>query len=217
MLAALPVGERAERIDRELPQTQCGQCGYSGCMPYATAIAEGSAEINQCPPGGDRGIARLATLLDREVLPMNPANGVPKPGATVALIDEALCIGCLKCIQACPVDAIVGANQLMHTVIAAHCTGCDLCLPPCPMDCITVVPVASPASETLERAFADRSRERYHARTARLQREAEATAAARQRHRDSLRQVQGAAVAYDPVAAALARARAKKTSPDQGA
>lgn len=221
MLAALSIAERAERIDRELPQTQCGQCGYNGCMPYATAIAEGAAEINQCPPGGDRGIARLATLLGRDMLPMNPANGVPKLVATVALIDEALCIGCLKCIQACPVDAIVGANQLMHTVIAAHCTGCDLCLPPCPMDCIAVAPVASPATETLERDFADRSRERYHARTARLQREADAAEAVRQRHRESLRQTQSAATeaAYDPVAAALARARAKKTStpPDQNA
>lgn len=213
MLAALPVAERAERIDRELPQTQCGQCGYSGCMPYATAIAEGSAEINQCPPGGDRGIARLATLLGREVLPMNPANGVPKLNATVALIDEARCIGCLKCVQACPVDAIVGANQLMHTVIAAHCTGCDLCLPPCPMDCIVVMPGTAQTTEALEREFADRSRERYRARNARLQCDAEVAEAARQRHRESLRQAQGTAsdAAYDPVAAALARARAKKT------
>ncbi len=219
------VVERAQRIDRELPQTQCGQCGYSGCMPYATAIAEGSAEINQCPPGGDRGIQRLAALLGRDVLPMNPANGVPKVIATIVRIDESRCIGCMKCIHACPVDAIVGANQLMHTVIASHCTGCELCLPPCPMDCILIEPApsASPTSEREEREFADCSRERYLARGARLQREAEAAEAARRRRRESLNAAQAAstgdaAPAYDPVAAALARARARKTTsePDQG-
>ncbi len=215
------VAERAARIDRELPQTQCGQCGYNGCMPYATAIAEGSAEINQCPPGGERGIARLAALLDRAVLPMNPANGVPKIATTIVRIDEARCIGCTKCIQACPVDAIVGANQLMHTIIRAHCTGCDLCLPPCPVDCIVIEPVSAPADEQQERAFADRSRERYLARGMRLQRDAEAAEAARRRRRELLNQdaaANTAAAAVDPVSAALARARARKASnPDQGA
>lgn len=130
----------AQRIDRLLPQTQCGQCGYRGCRPYAEAIASGVADINQCPPGGESGIRALADLLGREPMTLNPANGVEKPKA-LALIDEAICIGCTKCIQACPVDAIVGASKLMHTVIAELCTGCELCLPPCPVDCIEMVAV----------------------------------------------------------------------------
>ncbi|MGB1556380.1 MAG: electron transport complex subunit RsxB [Oceanococcaceae bacterium] len=125
-----------EQIDAVLPQTQCGQCGYPGCRPYAEAIAEGAAEINQCPPGGEDGIIALAELLGREPLPLNPENGEAQEKPLVAWIDESLCIGCTLCIQACPVDAIVGANKLMHTVIAAECTGCKLCLPPCPVDCI---------------------------------------------------------------------------------
>jgi electron transport complex protein RnfB len=133
----------ADRIDALLPQTQCGQCQYAGCRPYAEAIANDSADINQCPPGGDAGIRTLAALLGREAKPLNPAHGIEKP-RVVALIDEAVCIGCTKCIQACPVDAIVGAPKLMHTVIAAECTGCELCLPPCPVDCIALVPPRMP-------------------------------------------------------------------------
>lgn len=127
-----------EQINRILPQTQCGQCGYPGCRPYAEAIANGEAEINQCPPGGSAGIEALADLLGREPLQLNPENGQEKP-KTVAVIDEQVCIGCTLCIQACPVDAILGAAKQMHTVIAAECTGCDLCLPPCPVDCIEMV------------------------------------------------------------------------------
>lgn len=129
-----------EQIDAILPQTQCGQCGYPGCRPYAEAIATGEAEINQCPPGGEAGVQALANLLDREPKPLNPENGEEKAPA-VALIDEDLCIGCTKCIQACPVDAIVGAAKQMHTVIADECTGCELCIPPCPVDCIDMVEV----------------------------------------------------------------------------
>lgn len=129
-----------ERIDAILPQTQCGQCGYPGCRPYAEAIASGEAEINQCPPGGEAGVKALADLLDRDPKPLNPENGEEKAPA-VALIDEDLCIGCTKCIQACPVDAIVGAAKQMHTVIADECTGCELCIPPCPVDCIDMVDV----------------------------------------------------------------------------
>jgi len=132
----------ADQIDAVLPQTQCGQCGYPGCRPYAEAIAEGTAEINQCPPGGEAGVRALADLLDRDVLPLNPENGEEAP-RTVALIDEYWCIGCTKCIQACPVDAILGAPKQMHTVIAAECTGCDLCLEPCPVDCIDMIPARS--------------------------------------------------------------------------
>lgn len=127
-----------EQINQLLPQTQCGQCGYPGCRPYAEAIATGEAEINQCPPGGSTGIEALADLLGREPLELNPENGQQKPKA-VAVIDEEVCIGCTLCIQACPVDAILGAARQMHTVIAAECTGCDLCLPPCPVDCIDMV------------------------------------------------------------------------------
>lgn len=129
-----------EQVNAILPQTQCGQCTFPGCKPYATAIVNGEADINQCPPGGDSTIKALATLLGVEAKPLNPENGIEeKP--TVAFIDEATCIGCTLCIQACPVDAILGAAKQMHTVIASECTGCDLCLPPCPVDCIDMIEV----------------------------------------------------------------------------
>ena len=129
-----------QKIDAILPQTQCGQCGFPGCKPYATAIAKGEAEINQCPPGGEEGIRKLAELLGVEAKPLNAEHGVPKP-KSVAVIDENLCIGCTLCIQACPVDAILGAAKHMHTVIAQECTGCELCIPPCPVDCIRMEPI----------------------------------------------------------------------------
>ena len=128
-----------ESIQRLLPQTQCGQCSYAGCRPYAEALAEGSADIDQCPPGGDEGARALAALLGRPAKPVDPSHGIHKP-PQVAWVREADCIGCTKCIQACPVDAIVGASKLMHTVIADLCTGCELCLPPCPVDCIELRP-----------------------------------------------------------------------------
>ena len=130
-----------DKIDAILPQTQCGQCSYPGCRPYATAIASGEADINQCPPGGEEGIRKLADLLGREVKPLNAEHGEEKP-KSVALIDETTCIGCTLCIQACPVDAIVGAAKQMHTIVAPLCTGCELCIAPCPVDCITMEPVA---------------------------------------------------------------------------
>ncbi|WP_306673899.1 electron transport complex subunit RsxB [Tahibacter caeni] len=133
-----PVAPLADRIDALLPQTQCGQCHYAGCRPYAEAIAAGDADINQCPPGGEVGIRALATLLGREFKPLNPEHGVETP-RTVAVIDEAVCIGCTKCIQVCPVDAILGAPQVMHSVLTEECTGCGLCLVPCPVDCIAMV------------------------------------------------------------------------------
>jgi electron transport complex protein RnfB len=126
-----------DRIDALLPQTQCGQCGHGGCRPYAEAIAAGAAAINRCPPGGTRGIVALAELLDRPILPLDPECGEEKP-PRVAFIIEAECIGCTKCIQVCPVDAIIGASRLMHTVLADQCTGCDLCVPACPVDCIVM-------------------------------------------------------------------------------
>ena len=153
------------RIDAELPQTQCTKCGHDGCRPYAEAIVAGTAQINQCPPGGAAGIAVLAALTGQPPLPLNPVNGIEKP-LTVAVIDESLCIGCTLCIQACPVDAIVGAAKRMHTVLPALCTGCDLCVPPCPMDCIAMGPVAPPRAWT--RADADASRARFESRKQRL-------------------------------------------------
>jgi electron transport complex protein RnfB len=153
----------AESIDALLPQTQCTKCGYPGCRPYAEAIADGEADIDRCPPGGDEGIAKLAALLDRAVKPLNAAHGAWRP-PQVAFIDEALCIGCVKCIHACPVDAIVGASKAMHTVIASWCTGCELCLPPCPVDCISLRPAARLPD-------ADLSRQRHEFRRTRLERD----------------------------------------------
>ncbi len=129
-----------DKIDAILPQTQCGQCSYAGCRPYAEAIARGEAEINQCPPGGEAGILALADLLGRDPLPLNPENGEVKP-RMVAISDEDVCIGCTLCIQACPVDAILGASKQMHTVIEEECTGCELCIPPCPVECIYMVEI----------------------------------------------------------------------------
>ena len=129
-----------DEIDALLPQTQCQRCTFAGCRPYASALAHGEADINQCPPGGDATAAALARLLGREERPVDPRFGSVPVQPLVAWIDESACIGCVKCIQACPVDAIVGASKFMHTVIAAQCTGCELCIPPCPVDCIVMRP-----------------------------------------------------------------------------
>jgi electron transport complex protein RnfB len=129
-----------DKIDALLPQTQCGQCSYAGCRPYAEAIAKGEADINQCPPGGETTIIALADLLGRDPKPLNEEHGESKE-KMVAVIDENICIGCTLCIQACPVDAILGAAKQMHTIIESECTGCELCLPPCPVDCIDMVPI----------------------------------------------------------------------------
>lgn len=130
-------------IDRLLPQTQCGKCGYSGCRPYAEALLDGEADINQCPPGGMNTIRQLANLLGRNIKPLNPCYGKTGP-KTIAYIDENICIGCVKCIKACPVDAIIGAPRQMHTVIPELCTGCELCIAPCPVDCISLMIVTHP-------------------------------------------------------------------------
>jgi electron transport complex protein RnfB len=151
------------RIDALLPQTQCTRCGYDDCRAYAEAIASGQADINRCPPGGEPGIQQLAALTGRPPQPLDTTCGVHTP-LQQALIDESWCIGCTLCIQACPVDCIVGSHKQMHTVIAAQCTGCELCLPVCPVDCISMAPAATP-SWTEARAL--QARQRYEATTTR--------------------------------------------------
>ncbi|MCG2586020.1 electron transport complex subunit RsxB [Massilia sp. TS11] len=161
----------ADRIEDVLPQTQCTKCGYPACRPYAEAIAQGSAEINQCPPGGAEGIRRLASVTGRPVIPLNPVHGFERPRA-VAYIDESLCIGCTLCIQACPVDAILGAAKQMHTILPSLCTGCDLCVAPCPVDCIVMYPVTETTGwDAWTPAQAAAARARHDFRSARLQRE----------------------------------------------
>ena len=193
----------ADRIDDLLPQTQCEQCGFHGCRPYAEAIATQEAEINRCPPGGAIGIARLAALLDRPALPLDTSRGEEKP-RTLARIVEADCIGCTKCIQACPVDAILGASKLMHTVVSDLCTGCELCVPACPVDCITLDPM--PLAQADDRMHADEARRRFQRREARLARERDA----RERQLAASKRDVGAPAARNAVLEALARAKAKK-------
>lgn len=192
----------APRINALLPQTQCGRCGYPGCRPYADAIAAGAAPINRCPPGGAATIEALAALLGVPPLPLDPALGASESLA-LARIDEAACIGCALCLRACPVDAIVGAAKLMHTVLAGHCTGCGLCLPPCPVDCIVMVP----AGRAWTRADADAACGRFAARNARLALGATRAPAAKapQALHDATREERRMRVA-----AALARARARR-------
>jgi electron transport complex protein RnfB len=204
-----------------LPQTQCTRCGYPDCAAYAQALHEGSADINQCPPGGFEGVQRLAALTGRAAKPLNPDNGLEVP-RTVVFIDEAWCIGCTLCIKACPVDAIVGANKLMHTVIESYCTGCALCLPVCPVDCIEIETVSGIATgwAAWSQEQADEARQRYEFHTLKSQREAlentqrlEAKAelklsdlATHSQHTDPVVLEKKRAV----IEAALARARAKR-------
>ena len=162
-----------EQLNNALPQTQCTRCGYPDCQRYAEAIAQGEADINQCPPGGTEGVERLALLTGKPVIPLNPDNGLEGP-RTIAIIDEAWCIGCTLCIAVCPTDAIVGANKRMHTVIENYCTGCELCIPACPVDCISLEPIDVNVSgwASWPQSLADLARQRYEARTVRLKREA---------------------------------------------
>jgi electron transport complex protein RnfB len=161
----------ADRIDALLPQTQCRRCGYDGCRPYAQALARGDAELNRCPPGGAHVIGRLAALLARAPLPLDPSCG-RETAPAVAWVDEPACIGCARCLDVCPTDAIVGARKHVHTVIAADCPGCELCLPVCPVDCIHMVPApglpARPLAGADIDARAPHFRRLYEARLARL-------------------------------------------------
>lgn len=156
-----------DRIDAALPQTQCRRCGYDDCRAYARALATGEASPNRCAPGGDRGIRVLAALVDRPAAPLDPECGVEGP-VKVAWIDEQHCIGCTRCLPVCPVDAIIGASKVLHTVVAAECTGCELCLPVCPVDCIVV---QSDGRSVLSAADSSRARERYRAHRDRAERE----------------------------------------------
>jgi len=162
-----------EQINNALPQTQCTRCGYPDCQRYAEAIAQGEADINQCPPGGTEGVERLAALTGKPALPLNSDNGLEGP-RTIAIIDEAWCIGCTLCIAVCPTDAIVGTNKRMHTVVEPYCTGCELCIPACPVDCISLEPVDINLSgwASWPQELADLARQRYDARVIRLKREA---------------------------------------------
>ena len=162
MSAASSLQALAANIDAALPQTQCTRCGYPDCASYAEAIASGEAPINQCPPGGQEGVRRLATITGKLELPLNAENGLEAP-RTLAVIDEAWCIGCTLCIKACPTDAILGANKRMHTVIAEHCTGCELCIPVCPVDCIELVNASAEATgwSAWSTAQAAHARSRY--------------------------------------------------------
>jgi electron transport complex protein RnfB len=198
----------AERIDALLPQTQCTKCGYPSCRPYAEAIATGHADINQCPPGGEAGIRDLAALLGREIKPLNPANGVERP-RRVAVIDEARCIGCTLCIQACPVDAIVGSAKLMHTVVSELCSGCDLCVPPCPVDCIEMLP-ATGGDTVWDSARADAARKRFELRGARLEREREERARRLAKRALKLKSDPGVEKKRAIIQAAIERARARR-------
>ncbi len=201
-----------DAVDRVLPQTQCAKCGYPACRPYARAVASGEADINRCPPGGDAGIRRLAALTGRPYRPLDPACGREQP-RHVALIEEALCIGCTLCIDACPVDAIVGARQQMHTVITGLCTGCELCLPPCPVDCIAMV-AATGADAGWDERRADAARDGYERRQARLRRRRRtARPAARAAPSGAGGNLASSQAKRAAVEAALARARAKRAAP----
>ena len=157
----------ADELDALLPQTQCTRCGYAGCRPYAEALATGEAAANRCPPGGESTLAALADRLGVALLPLDPQTGAFGP-PRVAVIDEAVCIGCAKCLAPCPVDAIVGARRFLHTVIASECSGCELCIAPCPVDCIAMVPIANaPLGAAALGQRAAQYRARYDAHNAR--------------------------------------------------
>src|SRR2546430_2172143 len=187
-----------ERIEALLPQTQCRRCGYAGCGPYARAVARREAPVNQCPPGGEHTVVALAALLNVATAPLDPARGAPR-ALSIARIDEAACIGCTLCIAACPVDAIVGAAKLMHTVLRDSCTGCELCLPVCPVDCI----VMRPSRRVWTSDDAVRARERYDKRNIRI-------ASYSRRSRSAASMTSTRDQRRIAVAAALARARARR-------
>jgi electron transport complex protein RnfB len=211
----------ADHLEDALPQTQCTRCGYPDCRGYAEAIAEGAAGINQCPPGGAEGIARLARLTGRPVIPLNPVNGHEGPRA-LAVIDEDWCIGCTLCIKACPVDCIVGAAKQMHTVIEELCTGCELCVPVCPVDCISMLSVTGERSgwAAWSAAQAEEARERYAFHRRRVERDkADSETRLEAKAEDKLADLEAASRIADPaererkramIEAVLAKTRARR-------
>lgn len=216
------MNELATRLHAALPQTQCTRCGYPDCRGYAEAMAGAQAPINQCPPGGEEGIRRLAAITGRPAIPLSTQHGTEGP-RTLAVIDEDWCIGCTLCLDACPTDAILGTNKRMHTVIDAHCTGCELCVPVCPVDCIRLENASGELTgwAAWSAAEADHARERYELRTQRLAREAgehqaRLEAKARAKLADLPAHTHGAEGAEADrkravIEAALARARARRT------
>ncbi len=217
----------AERLDAALPQTQCTRCGYPDCRAYAVAMASGEAPINQCPPGGSEGIARLAAITGQPWQPLNPAHGHEGPRA-VAIIDEDWCIGCTLCMKACPVDCIAGASKRMHTVLEADCTGCELCVPACPVDCISMAPVTGKATgwDAWSPEAADAARGRYAFRLFRIERErSENDARLAAKAATKLADLESHTLHTDPavierkravIEAALARSRAQRAAPTEG-
>ncbi|HEY1057819.1 MAG TPA: RnfABCDGE type electron transport complex subunit B [Limnobacter sp.] len=203
----------AGQLDDCLPQTQCTQCGYTGCLPYAQAMAAGEADLNRCPPGGEQTVVKLARILNKPAKPIDPSCGITLE-RHMAVIQPEHCIGCTLCIKACPVDAIVGSSKRRHAVIAELCTGCELCIPPCPVDCIDMVFVPAYATWTTEQAHAARAR--MNQRAQRLVRQ-RAEQAARLESK-AIHKLDGLAHSDDPdaakkkaiVEAALARARARR-------
>jgi electron transport complex protein RnfB len=202
-------GTLAEKIDALLPQTQCAQCGFGGCGPYAEAIAAGAADINRCPPGGANGIRSLAALLGLPYRPLDPKHGVERP-RRIAFIDETRCIGCTLCIQACPVDAIVGAPKQMHTVLRALCSGCDLCVAPCPVDCIAMLP----ADSVWDARCAKAARARFEARRRRLARD-KLELAERLEQKAAKKLADAAPDKRAAIQAAIERARARRAAAER--
>lgn len=224
MSVASPLQALAANIDAALPQTQCTRCNYPDCASYARAIAGGEAPINQCPPGGQEGVRRLASITGQPELPLNPENGKEGP-RTLALIDEAWCIGCTLCIKACPTDAILGGNKRMHTVIAEHCTGCELCIPVCPVDCIELISASADANvvasgwDAWSPAQASHARQRYDVHLQRTGRKANApvrTTAQAQLPADQDSSASNIAPAVDKkamLASIMAKAKAQRAKP----